>query len=181
MCIGICLINQLSGQNAVNIYSTTMFEDMGISVSLGNIIVGGSNLLGVVIGIFVMKIGIGYRSAFIIGQFSEGFLLMLIAILQWQGNHETAIVVLIGVFSAVFQIFVGSLTWPYMAQVTVTESGYSASTLSLWLSVLSVSFCSVYLMRSLTTAGTFAFFSIMTLIGGMIFVCFLRESKGVPE
>jgi hypothetical protein len=105
---------------------------------------------------------------------------MLIAVMQWYGGLDIPTFIAIGLFIIAFQSTIGSLIWPYLAEVSATESGYALSTLFLWICVLLITICSVYLMRALTTAGTFFFFSIFTLVGGFVFICFLKESKGVP-
>jgi hypothetical protein len=80
--MAMAIFNQFTGINAVNIYSTNLFEKMGISTTIGSIIVGVSQLFGVFIGAFVMRCGVGFRPLTIISALLLGTLLLLIGIFE---------------------------------------------------------------------------------------------------
>ena len=65
-CMLSAVFNQACGVNAVNIYSTTLFKQIGVSVELGSIIVGVSQFIGVIGGGLFMKCGLGFRKMYII-------------------------------------------------------------------------------------------------------------------
>lgn len=65
-CCLMAFFNQFSGVNAVTIYSTKIFAEVNISTTLGGLITGISQFLGVIAGGFLMKFNLGFRSLMII-------------------------------------------------------------------------------------------------------------------
>lgn len=41
-CMAIAVFNQFSGVNAITIYSTTLFQNLGVSATVGSVVVGVS-------------------------------------------------------------------------------------------------------------------------------------------
>jgi hypothetical protein len=76
MCITLALFNQLTGINAIAIYSTHLFNSLDIPSSIGSIIVGVSQFLGVVVGGILVKIGMGFKLMTIVAHITIGLLLL---------------------------------------------------------------------------------------------------------
>lgn len=108
-----------------------------------------------------------------------GSLLALVGIcslLEW----KIPLVVFLTAFLFVYQALIGNTFWPYVSSVIITESGFSIASFSIWSGILFMALCTQTLMDGLTTAGTFFFFSGISLIGGVIYCFVLKEIKGVP-
>jgi hypothetical protein len=74
----------------------------------------------------------------------------------------------------------GNSFWPYVSKVVLTESGFGLASLVLWASVLFMSTCTVTMFNTFTVAGTFLFFSIFTIIGGIILTFHMVEAIDTP-
>lgn len=60
-CCLMAFFNQMSGVNAITIYSTKIFDDVKISSTVGGLITGISQFLGCIAGGFLLRYDIGIR------------------------------------------------------------------------------------------------------------------------
>jgi hypothetical protein len=93
--------NQFCGVNAVTIYSTKIFKALHISPTVGSIITGVSQFLGVIAGAFIIKLPIGLRPFMIFAQFSMATLTLLVGIFSLL-NHDTLLVICMTAFLFVY-------------------------------------------------------------------------------
>jgi hypothetical protein len=76
----IAVFNQFSGINAISIYSTTLFANLGVSATTGSIVVGVSQVLGCLLGGALLPFGFGYKTLMVTAEIVMGVLLLLTAI-----------------------------------------------------------------------------------------------------
>ena len=75
----------------------------------------------------------------------------------------------------------GNGFWPYAAEAVITESGFSLAQMVIWTGVLIMATCTELLFDSLTVTGTFYFFSGLSLVGGVFYLIFMKELRGVDK
>ena len=109
-----------------------------------------------------------------------GIFLILVAVFDFI-NQSILCLICITLFLFTYQAATGNLFWPYAGTVLCQESSFSITSLVLWGMVLFQSTCTQFLMKTLTTAGTFLMFGCITILGGFFFIVFLKEIKGVPK
>ena len=81
------MFNQLTGINAITIYSTHLFNNLHIPSSIGSIIVGVSQFVGVIVGGILVKIGMGFKLMLILAHISIGILLVGVAFFSYYVNE----------------------------------------------------------------------------------------------
>jgi hypothetical protein len=167
--------------SAVNIYSTTLFDKIGISNLTGSLIIGGSNLLGASLSVLVNRVcQFGYRPGFIAVMFIMATLLAITAVLeQYHPNYDIPLVISISLFLISYQIIMGGNFWPYISSVILTGSGFSLVSYTLWATTLLLSLTTTTLFNTITVEGTFYLFSGFSFLGAFTFICFFKESKNV--
>ena len=117
----------------------------------------------------------------ITAQFSMGTLLLCVAIFAHTGNSDTLLVLCMTLFMFVYQATVGNLFWPYVSAVIQTEAGFSLASLAIWSGVLFMSVATNPLMEALGITTLFLIYSGITFTGGLIFIVYLKEIKGVHD
>jgi predicted MFS family arabinose efflux permease len=151
-----------------------------VSVELGSVIVGVSQFVGVIGGGLFMKCGLGFRKMYIIAQFGMAAFLAMIGYFETK-HYDDLLIVCISLFLFIYQALMGNGFWPYAAEAVVTESGFSLAQMVIWIGVLAMATCTELLFSSLTVTGTFYFFSGLSLIGGVFYLFFMKELRGVDK
>ena len=68
-CILSSVINQMSGINAINVYSTQILQSIpGLNITFGVYMLSFGNLIGAILGPFVQKLGISIRTLYLVGE-----------------------------------------------------------------------------------------------------------------
>ena len=75
----------------------------------------------------------------------------------------------------------GNMFWTYIGTVTLSESALSIASLTFWICIFFMSTCTVYTFKILTVAGTFFAFGGITLLGGVLFACSMKEINNIPK
>jgi len=120
MCIMVALFNQLTGINAVSLYSTTIFEQIqessesgGFSPIFGTSLVGISMFVGCLLGPLVQAL-LKIRAIFIVGQVLMGLCLLIVGVsIQVQGPPLATLIPIL-LFLCVYQATQGSFFWFYV-------------------------------------------------------------------
>jgi hypothetical protein len=140
--------------------------------------------VGVVVGGILVKFGMGFKLMTVLAHILIGLLLLGTSIFSYLVNHghteySTPLVVCLTGIMFLFQVFMGSTQWPYIAAVILTDTGLSLASLTVWAGVLFMSTCTVYLFKGLTIPGTFMMFAVLTLGSTFVFWCWMKEIKGL--
>ena len=183
----ICLLAflcQATGINAINMYSQTIFEKIqeessgGISPRMGNVLLMITQFVANLFVPFVGKLA-GIKTIFVYGMFVMGVLLFLIGLFAML-NKNNLVVLTMMVDLAVFQLTLGALTWVYIGQVA-EEKAASLAVFGIWFWTFVLALTTDSLFDSLGNAGTFWLFSGMTLMGAILFIITIRETKGLTD
>ena len=87
----------------------------------------------------------------------------------------------INLFITSFQMTQGGVSWLYVAEVCVDAAvGFASNGQFLTLCLLSFSF-EFLINSSLGVHGTLWIYGVVTLIGGIFVVCFVKETRGLSD
>lgn len=167
-------INQMTGINALNIYSATIFA--GISeklVAIGPYLVGLSNVVGGIIAPIFQRC-FTIRSQMILGMLIMSLLHALIVTFKVLDMPIPILFCIIGMI-LFYQMSMGPYFWVYVSQVA-NESQNSIASAMVWVSVLLLSLTTASMIEAMGIVGTFMFFSGMCFAGGLYFIRELRST-----
>lgn len=153
-------------------------NELTVSPIVGSALVGIAQLVGCLFAPFLLGVA-GMRSIFIGGQVLMGLCLMTVGFAV-QGTDQSITLYSILLFLVIYQATQGSYFWSYAASVSCDTSNSLAS-IVLWTSVLIMATCAHLFFGGLGNAGTFFLFSFFCCMGGMIFMCTLKEIVGLSR
>lgn len=89
--------------------------------------------------------------------------------------------ILINMFIASFHWSTGGVAWLYTSEVAIdAASGFTSS--GQFINCIIISFTFEYMINSpLKVYGTMWYFGIITLLGGFLLACFVRETRGLTD
>lgn len=143
--------HELTGYNAIMLYSNTILKEMfgdsssGFTPRTGSCLIGATALVSCVLSVYVLKI-FRRRTLLIPGHFFMAGAHALIGLCTFLG-YNTAALVMIMIFVLLYQNMNGALAWVYSSEVVV-DSALGLVTSILWLWVLVLSLSTNYLMES---------------------------------
>ena len=111
--MGLGCHNQLSAAYCVIIYSSSIFEMIGMNAKVGSALVGFFSLLGVLISTQLNKF-FGYRSLYLCGNLVMACCHLFVAICLLYEWH-TVMLALIMIFLACYNATTGPYLFPYVA------------------------------------------------------------------
>ncbi|WP_084651485.1 sugar porter family MFS transporter [Ottowia thiooxydans] len=186
--MGLFLLQQLSGINAVIYYAPTVFKEAGFdSHSTGlmaTIGIGIVNVLMTVVGMLLID-RIGRRRLLAVGFVGTAVSLSMISIGAMTESQSLDVVATIGLvlYIAAFAVSLGALPWVMMAEVfprRVRSLGMSAATLANWGLNFLVVFLFPVLIATIGLGGVFAVFALACLTGIWFTLRYVPETSGVP-
>ena len=185
ICMALAFTNQLTGINAINIYSTTIYQniqdesggDGGISPRLGSVLNALAELFACATSIFVSYFS--FRTIVNGGFPVMGISMAIVAVLEIE-TKDTLLICFMMIFLAFYQWTLGTYSWVYLPQVACDE-GLSLGTATLWGTVFIISLTTNLMFDGLGSAGTFFFFAGGSLASAVFFFIFLKETKGLSR
>lgn len=185
ICMILAVTNQMTGVNAINIYSTTIYQniqdesggDGGISPRLGSVLNAAAQLFAAATSPLVSYFS--FRTIINGGFFFMGISMAIVATFEIE-HMDTMLVVMMMIFLAVYQWTLGTYSWVYLPAVACDE-GLSCGTGALWLAVFIISLTTNSMFNGLGSAGTFFFFAGGSLLSSVFFFFFLKEVKGLTR
>ena len=185
--VGLFLLQQLSGINAVIYYAPTVLREAGFSDTstqlLATIGIGIVNVLMTFVGMALID-RIGRRSLLLLGFAGTALSLGMIAIAAGTQAESLDTLALIGLFLyiAAFAASIGPLPWVMMSEIfpmNVRGIGMSAASLANWGFNFVVVFSFPVLVSSIGLAGVFGFYAIACLIGVIFTLRLVPETSGI--
>ncbi|KAI4381716.1 hypothetical protein MLD38_007765 [Melastoma candidum] len=189
--IGLMMLQQLSGINGVLFYSTTIFEDAGVSSSnVATLGVGVIQVVATAVTTWLMDKA-GRRLLLIISSCSSFISLVVVAIAFYVQSyvsedsswHSTmAIMSLVGLvaFVVAFSLGLGAIPWLIMAEilpVSIKGLAGSVATLLNWLVSFAVTM-TANLLLNWSSGGTFTIYATMMGLTIAFVTLFVPETKG---
>ena len=179
MLIIFALLNQLSGVNAINLYSTDMLKTIqGLDPTLANYMLMSGACFGTVAGPLLGKY-FSLRTMLIGGEFALAIELTLIALFSYYQISYGLLICMI-LFQFTYQTTLGSYFFVYVSQVGGSSIN-SWAVFWIWLGVLMVNFMTQPLMETFTLSGLFALFSVFSLAASLYLKMCMRCTQGLSK
>ena len=152
--------------------------DFPISPLMGTYCVGIACCIFAFLGVIVIKF-FGRRTIYIVGCFGMGFSHVVagIALLKNQYLIGFSCIILYIVF---FQLTIGNVTYIYTAEVAVDSAAGVALAVQ-FVNMTLISFTTEYMIAILQVHGTFLYFGTFCIIGGILSILFVKETKGLTD
>lgn len=185
--IGLFLLQQLSGINAVIYYAPVVFREAGFDLSsvqlMATIGIGIVNVLMTVVGMGLID-RIGRRPLLIIGFCGAAVSLGMIAIAAATDAEALDILAFIGLvlYIASFAVSLGPLPWVMMSEIfplNVRGLGMGAASLANWGFNFLVVFSFPLMVAHLGLGGVFAIYALVCVAGVVFAVRLVPETNGV--
>lgn len=185
--MGLFLLQQLSGINAVIYYAPTVFELSGFSSTTTQILatagIGVVNVLMTVVGMMLID-RLGRRLLLLIGFAGTAVSLGAIAIAAATGSPSLGVLALAGLvlYIASFAIAIGPLPWVMMSEVFPLDCralGMSIASLVNWGFNFIVVFSFPVLVADFGLAGVFGLYALVCVAGLAFTQWLVPETNGV--
>lgn len=185
--VGLFLLQQLSGINAVIYYAPTVFQEAGFDSTdtqiLATIGVGVVNVLMTLVGMMLID-RIGRRRLLLIGFAGTAAGLGLIAVGALSGVESLDILAVVGlmIYIAAFAASLGPLPWVMMAEVFplhVRGLAMSLTSVANWGFNFLVVMSFPMLVAGLGLGGVFSIYAVVCLIGLAFTLRRVPETSGV--
>ncbi len=182
--IGLGILSQFTGINAIIYYGPRIMEEAGIKLSDafgGQVIIGLVNMLATIYAI--MKIDKYGRKKLMLGGVSGMFVsLVIVGFLFLSGQTSSLLLLLfILTFITSFAIGYGPVIWVLLSEIYPTKirgRAMSVATLSLWAGTAIVGQMVPWMLDTLTPAGTFFIFALFCIPVPFILMK-IPETKGL--
>ena len=167
--IGLSILSQLTGINAIIYYGPRIMEEAGIQLGDaigGQVIIGIVNVLATIYAI--MKIDQYGRKKLMLGGITGMFVsLIMVGILFLIGKSQgMLLLVFILTFITSFAIGYGSVIWVLLSEIYPTRirgRAMSVATLALWIGTAVIGQVVPWMLETLSPAGTFFVFALCCL------------------
>ncbi len=186
--MGLFLLQQLSGINAVIYYAPTVFQLAGFDSTEIQILatagIGVVNVLMTLVGMALID-RIGRRRLLYAGFAGAAVSLGVIAIAAASGSPDLGILALIGLvlYIASFAASIGPLPWVMMSEIfplNVRGPGMSFASLANWGFNFVVVFSFPVLVADIGLAGVFGIYAVVCVAGLVFTRLYVPETNGVP-
>ncbi len=163
--IGLAILSQFTGINAIIYYGPRIMEEAGLRVSEalgGQVIIGFVNMTATIFAIFMIdKLG---RKKLMLGGIAGMFLsLVMVGFLFLAGKSQgILLLVFILTFITSFAIGYGPVIWVLLSEIYPTRirgRAMSIATLALWTGTAIIGQLVPWMLETLTPAGTFFIFA----------------------
>ncbi|WCJ43223.1 Major facilitator superfamily protein [Euphorbia peplus] len=185
--IGIMLVQQLSGNNAINFYAGSIFEEAGFSADIGAVVISVIKIPMTIFNVFLMD-RIGRKPLLLVsvlgttlGCFLVALSFSLQGIQEWKDNF-TPLFVFIGItiYNASTGLGMSGIPWIIMSEIfPINMKGSAGSLVSLinWFSSFVVAYVFNFFM-AWSSAGTFYIFFGICCLGVVFIAKLVPETKG---
>ena len=186
--MGLFLLQQLSGINAVIYYAPQVFGLAGFDSATGQLLatigIGVVNVAMTLVGMALID-RIGRRRLLLLGFAGTAASLAVIAVAAAVGTADLGAVALAGlvVYIASFAVAVGPLPWVMMSEVfplAVRGPGMSLAQVTNWAANFLVVLTFPVIVGAIGLAGVFALYAAVCVAGVAFTLRLVPETKGVP-
>jgi SP family arabinose:H+ symporter-like MFS transporter len=181
--VGLAVLQQITGINAIMYYAPTIFAKSGLSVDSAifqTILVGVINLVFSLIAVFVVD-RLGRKPLLVIGSSLMTISLLTVAASFAYNLDSMITLTAILVFIASFAVSLGPVTWVMISEVfpnNVRGKAMSISIVSLWLACFFVALLFPILLEKIGIGNTFLVFAFFSFISLLFNLKFVKETKG---
>ena len=181
--LGLMIIQQFCGINAIIYYSTRIFASAGAGLAdafMSTVVVGFVNMIFTLVAIgFVDKAG--RRPLLVFGLAGQFFALSTVAMLFGNGSESSLLLIAVLLFIASFAMSIGPIGWLFASEVfpgRIRGRAMSLASFTIWVSTFIVAQTFPMLNEGIGASNTFWIYAAVSLFG-LLFVTFLvPETKG---
>jgi SP family arabinose:H+ symporter-like MFS transporter len=181
--LGLMIIQQFCGINAIIYYSTSIFAASGAGMAdafISTVIVGFVNMIFTIVAISMVDKA-GRRPLLIIGLIGQFFALSTVAILFGNGSESALLLVAVLVFIASFAMSIGPIGWLFASEVfpgQIRGKAMSLASFTIWVSTYIVAQMFPILNEGIGASATFWIFAGVSLFGIFFVMKMVPETKG---
>lgn len=185
--VGLFLLQQLSGVNAVIYFAPTVFSHAGFDTTgtqlLATMGIGAVNVLMTLVAMTLID-RIGRRKLMFIGFAGAAFSLGIIAAAAATGSAALQPLALVGLvlYIASFAVSIGPLPWVMMSEIFplhLRGPGMSVASMANWTFNFIVVLTFPVLLDLLGLAGVFSIYAMMCVVGLIFTARYLPETSGL--
>jgi hypothetical protein len=185
--ISIIIFHEMTGENAILLYSTEMFKrmesyqdlDYALSPRQGTILIGFFNLLAHIPAVFLIK-KLPRRTLLIYGHIIIAVCHIFVGAFAASTN-DLGVVIMMSMFMVVYVITNGPIIWLYVSEIA-SDAALGFCLFILWTFVLLLSLSTNFLMESfLRPQGVFWIFGAVSLGGAFFNYHFAKETRGLSD
>jgi sugar porter (SP) family MFS transporter len=183
--IGIVLavLQQWSGINILFNYAEEVYRSAGLGanqIMLDIVITGAINLLFTLVAMAIVDRW-GRRPLMLAGCVGIGVSHLLAGFFYRAGTHDIPVLVLTLCAIACYAMTLAPLTWVLISEIfpnRIRSFGVSITVSALWISSFALTYSYPFIVRSLSSAGSFFLYGTICLAGGVFVFLFVPETKG---
>jgi hypothetical protein len=187
--VAVCIIifHEMTGENAIMLYSTEMFKrmasyqdlDNALSPREGTILVGFFNLLAHIPAVYLIK-KFPRRTLLIYGHVAIAVCHIFVGAFAASTN-DLGVVIMMSMFMVVYVITNGPIIWLYVSEI-VSDAALGFCLFILWSFILLLSLTTNFLMESfLQPQGVFWIFGAVSLGGALFNYRYTKETHGLSD
>jgi SP family arabinose:H+ symporter-like MFS transporter len=183
LAISIGAFNQLAGINAILYYMHSIFAAAGFSQVSGDlqaVVIGATNFTFTLVGMSLID-HFGRKSLLILGAIGTSACLGGVAWIFNSSSHQSALLILLVLYVALFAMSQGAVIWVYIGEVfptAVRSKGQGVGSASHWVFNTLISFAFPVLVHRFSEGTPFAFFALATVAQLIVVTFFYPETKG---
>ena len=173
--MGIAVLQQLSGVNAITFYSADIFKNAGVNPNLGTAYTATISWI-MVLGSTIFLKFFGRKTLFVVFCLILSILSVCMSLCMIF-SLSTLEMICTFAYMAAFQFGPGPVSWLYMAEIS-SAKGLSIATFVCWIFTLAIGILVEPLINSWTKNYTFMIFGVTNLLAVLFCLLSVKETKG---
>ncbi|MBS1815054.1 MAG: sugar porter family MFS transporter [Acidobacteria bacterium] len=181
--IALAVLQQWTGINVLFNYAAEVYKSAGYGANdvLLNIVITGSINLIFTLLAFALVDSLGRRKLMVLGCAGIGISHLLCAFAYHQHYRGIAVLVLTLSAIACFALTLAPVVWVLISEIfpnRIRAHGVSAAVSALWIACFLLTYTFPLLNSALGTGGTFVIYGLISFLGLVIVLLFVKETKG---
>ena len=182
--VGLAILQQVTGINAIMYYAPTIFEKTGLNVDSAiyqTILVGLINLIFTILAMSIVD-RVGRKPLLVTGSLLMALSMLLVSASFYFQLHSVITLIAILLFIAAFASSLGVVMWVVISEMfpaAIRTRAMSLSIVSLWVACFFVALIFPFLIDVAGVANTFLIFTFFCFINVFFNIFFIKETKGV--
>lgn len=172
------VFQQLTGINAIMFYSNIIFKGLSMKVVVVTALVGIVNFLATLGGLGLLFC-FGRKLLMLAGNAAMSVTLLFLAIFAYAKNTAGMVTMLL-LFITFFEFSSGPIVWLYMSEI-MRDKAVAIGTSLNWSLSLVISLSVPYIIKGSSAGTLFLIFGILTILGTLFIIFFMRETQGLNQ